>query len=141
MMATNDNPKPTLPATAGEIRPTRRFLLAFYALAVVWGVRNIWFWMPSQLDLLVPLAMALCLTIWATIDARHHKHPIPPLSQSWFFLFAAVAVPGYVVWSRGLRGVGWVLLHFVCWYALSMAVMLGGGLIVFGGAWLRAVGG
>lgn len=125
---------------ADGFRHTRWFLVAFCALAAAWGIRNIWFWEPSRLDLLVPIALAICLGCWAVEDARRLRHPLPVLARPWFFLLAVVVVPGYVIWSRRWRGVGWVALHTALWYALATAVMHGGGVLVFGNEWLRALG-
>lgn len=113
-------------------------MLAFYALAVVWGMRNVWFWLPSLLDLIVPVACLICLGAWAIADARRRRHPIPILSRPWFFLMAWLLVPGYVVWNRGWRGAGWVALHAALGYVVVFAVTHIGGFIVFGQEWLRA---
>ncbi|AWM40548.1 hypothetical protein C1280_28580 [Gemmata obscuriglobus] len=115
-------------------------MLAFYALAVAMGVRSIWFWEPSVLDGLIPVATAVCLGWWAVVDARRRRHPIPLLSRPWFFLLAPVVVPGYVIWSRRGWGAGLVALHAALWYGTGFAVMHIGGVIVFGREWLRALG-
>jgi hypothetical protein len=119
---------------------TRWFLLAFYALAIVNGIRNIYFWLPSGLDVLVPVLVAICLGWWATTDARRRKHPIPPLSKIWFYVLAVFLVPGYVMWSRGWRGLGWVVLNAVAWYALATVTMHAGGEALRGAEWWRAMG-
>jgi hypothetical protein len=115
------------------------FLAIFYVFAVAWGIRHIWYWVPSVVDLLMPVASAICLASWAIIDAKRRKRPIPLNSQAWFFLLAGIVVPGYVIWSRGWRGIGWVLLNLICWYMLTTVVMHAGGLMVFGEDWLRAM--
>lgn len=125
---------------ASEVRHTRFFLVAFYALAAVWGVRSVRFWEPSGLDLLTPVALSITLAWWAIVDARKRRHPIPVLSRTWFFLLAVLLVPGYVIWSRRWRGVGWVALHGILWYAFATMVMHGGGVMVFGDEWLQALG-
>jgi hypothetical protein len=127
------------PAWRGP-RHTRWFLVTFYALAVVWGVRNVRHAEPSGLDLLVPLALAAALGWWAIVDARRRRHPIPVLARPWFFLLAGLVVPGYVLWSRGWRGVGLVALHAALWYALATVAMHVGGVAVYGEEWLRAFG-
>jgi hypothetical protein len=115
-----DVPEPPGP----PVRHTRRFLAAFYALAVVWGIRGLYYWEPSLLDLLVPLAFIIALSWWTLVDARVQGNPIPLLSRPWFFIFAWLLVPGYVVMSRGWRGVGWIVIHAIGWFALTTAVWL-----------------
>jgi hypothetical protein len=119
---------------------TRWFLVAFYALAVVWGVRNVRFWEPSALDQLIPIALAICLGWWAIVDARRRRHPIPMLARPWFFLLAGLVVPGYVIWSRRWRGAVWVILLGILWFGLGTIVMHVGGVIVFGDEWQRVFG-
>ena len=128
-----------LPTPVPASPRTGWFLMAFYALAVVWGVRNVWSSEPSGLDFLIPVMLAICLGWWAMVDARQRKRPIPRLSKPWFFLFAGLIVPGYIISSRGWRGLGWVVLHAVCWYALATAAMYAAGTIVFGAEWWRAM--
>ena len=60
---------------------------------------------------------------------------MPVLSKPWFFLFAGFVVPGYVIWSRGWRGVGWVLLHSVLWLVAVTVTYFFVYLLVFGPEW------
>jgi len=62
------------------------------------------------------------------------------LAKTWFFVFAIVVVPGYVIWSRRWRGVGWLILLVVLWYILACASLLVGGLMIYGPEWLHALG-
>src|SRR5688572_16537218 len=100
----SSSPRPAIAACGS--RHTRWFLVAFYALAIVWGGRTVRFSEPSRLDLWVPVALAISLGWWAVVDARCRRHSIPMLARPWFFLLAIVVVPGYVVWSRRWRGLG-----------------------------------
>jgi len=125
------------PASVG-FRHTRWLLATFYALAVAWGVRNAWFWLPSGLDLLVPVALWVALSWWAILDAKSRGYAIPVLSQQWFFLFVWILVPVYVVWSRGWRGVGYLALHSALWMAVATLTMHAVGLLAFGNEWVRA---
>jgi hypothetical protein len=136
-----DEPEPlVVPSIVYPVRHTVLFLLTYYAIGIVWGVRNVWFWRPSFLDLLTPILLCVCLGWWAVVDARLRSRPIPITVKPWFVLLAPLVVPGYVIWSRRWRGVGWAALHAFCWYALGTLTMHTGGTIVFGRAWWRAMG-
>ena len=126
--------------TPGRSRHTRWFLAAFYLLALMWGVRGVHHAEPSRLDLLFPIAFNLCSGSWAIDDARQRRRPIPALSRAWFVLLAGLLVPGYVIWSRGWRGAGWVILHGVLWYASATIALLVAGVAMYGVGWLRAFG-
>ena len=98
---------------------TRAFFVAFYLMAVVWGVRNVSQQKESSLDLICSLVMALALGMWALADARHRRHSIPLLARPWFVLLAGLVVPAYVLWTRGWRGAVWVVVNSVCWYGVA----------------------
>lgn len=135
----NQSRIPTRPA-AQAFGHTLGFLIALYTLALVWGVRNIYFWMPSRIDLVFPFTFGIVLAWWAIVDSRRRRHPIPLLARQWFLLGAGIFVPGYVIWTRRWYGVGWLALHTILWLMITMVVMHVGGLLVFGKAWLRALG-
>lgn len=139
--AASQNPS-TTPGrpTARAFGHTLSFLIALYTLALVWGVRNIYFWVPSRIDLVFPFAFAIVLGSWAIVDARRRRHPIPLLARQWFLLGAGVFVPGYVIWTRRWYGVGWLALHTILWFTITVGVMHIGGLLVFGEQWLHVLG-
>jgi len=110
------------PASDDFARSNRRwFLTAFYVLAVANGLSSAWS-EKTAADYLLGLCMTWVTGIWAIRDAMARGHPIPALSRGWFILFANPAVPVYVIWSRGWRGVGWLLLHLVGFFGLTTLV-------------------
>jgi hypothetical protein len=116
--------KPALKAFAAPgFRHTRVFLLVYYLLFAMWGVRSAWPTVPSRLDIMVPLALYAIASCWVIVDDRARGRAIPLLSQQWFFLAAGLLVPVYVIWSRGWRGVGYVALHGVLGYLLATVCM------------------
>jgi hypothetical protein len=120
---------------AAGLGHTTWFLIILYALAVIWGIRSVYFWKLSLLDVLVPMALVLCLGWWTIEDARRRGHPIPLLSQQWFILIAGWLAPGYVVWSRGWCGVGWLILNVFGWQLVATVMMHAAGTILFGVEW------
>ena len=99
------------PTAAARFQHTRWFLVAYYLLALLWGVRNGWFWVPSRLDVLVPAALYAAGGWWAVVDSRARGHALSRAAQQWLFVAGGFLLPGYVIWSRGWRGLGYVLLH------------------------------
>ena len=126
------------PISTANNRHTRRFLVVYYLVAELWGIRSIWYWETSALDYFVPFALAIALGWWAVVDAKRRRRPIPMFAQPWFILLAMILVPTYIIWSRRWRGVGYLALHAALWYALATATMHVGGIILFGRGWLRA---
>ncbi len=103
---------------------TSLFLFGFYGLSVIAAVRDIYYWRKSILDLVIPVAMAIVLGWWAISDANSRRQPIPKLSRPWFFLFAGLVVPIYMIFTRGAKGLALVLLHLAAWIALYVGVSM-----------------
>lgn len=109
-------------------------LFGWYFHGVVSGVRGIYA-ASSALDVLLPFAVQASLGLWVLDDARRRGYAIPMLSQSWVFLFAAVVAPIYLVWSRGWRGFGLVVLNLLVWGALATTGFFVAGRLVYGANW------
>ena len=118
---------------------TRWFLIAYYCFAAAEGIHNIRVAEASGFDLVLPIAFAICMGSWVIIDAERRRQPIPLLARPWFLLMAGLVVPGYVIWTRGWRGLGYVVLHATLGYVVAAIFMNVGGMIVFGAEWWDAV--
>lgn len=115
---------------------TKWFLSAFYLLAVLSGINSAL--MPgTATDLILSFAVAISMGCWAVVDARLRDRPTPMSARAWFVLLAWFVVPLYVIWSRGWRGLGWVLAHGACWFLLATIAMNVVGFSVFGEDWGR----
>jgi len=119
---------------------TRWCLVGYYALAEIAGVRSIWFWVPSRMDLLINISTGICLSWWVFVDARRRGLPIPMLSKPLVFFFYGLVVPGYLIVSRGWRGLGWLIFHMLTAFFVMLIVMQVGGLLVYGSEWWRLQG-
>jgi hypothetical protein len=119
--------------------PAVWFCVSYYALALWSGARSAVVSERSAGDFIFQVVLALCLGIWATADARLRQKPIPRSQQLWFFVLAGVVVPGYVIVTRGWKGLGWVVLHIVGWIVVSTLAMHMTGFAYFGGAWQKAL--
>ncbi len=120
--------------------PLTLFCIGYYALAVLSGARSAVFSERTAGDVVIQMALAICLGVWAVADARQREKPIPRSQQLWLFILAAVVVPGYVIITRGWKGIGWVGLHTVSWVVLWIAAMHTAGFIYFGNAWWPVLG-
>jgi hypothetical protein len=117
------------------------FCIAYYLLAVLWGARGAFISERTTGDLLLQIALALCLGVWAVTDARQRHKPIPRSQQFWFLVLAGLMVPGYVIFTRGWKGIGWVILHAVTWMVIATLSMHLIGFTYFGSAWWAAMWG
>lgn len=71
--------------------PHWAFLIVFYAMAAIWGVRHVYYWEPSSLDFLVPVGLAILLSWWAISDSISRGRPIGWVWRAWFFFW-----PGFL---------------------------------------------
>jgi hypothetical protein len=132
---------PTLDS-ASAVRPASRawriFCLFYYGLAVFYGARYALVTTSTALfDLVFPTVMYICLCSWALTDARERRQPIARSLQFWYYLFAPIVVPGYLLGTRGWKGLAWIAFHVVAWAVVATAAMQGIGLIYWGDAWWR----
>jgi len=73
--------------------------------------------------------------MWAIADARQNQKPFPRSQELWVFSFAILVVPGYVILTRGWKGLGWVALHSVAWTAIVNLAMYATFFAYYGFAW------
>jgi hypothetical protein len=67
------------------------------------------------------LLMACSATGWCVADARRRGKQLLPVVQLIALLFWFVAVPVYLLASRGWRGLGWIVLNAIGLYASTFA--------------------
>ena len=103
---------------------THWFLSIFYAVAILWGVRMSIYWEPSTLDYWAGAVVTVGIGCWALLDARQRDNSIPFLCEDWFVQLGWLTGPIYLVWSRGWRGILWLVLHFIGWIVVANSMMM-----------------
>lgn len=106
-----------------------RWLLVvqLYLSTIAWGAVQV-FNQNIGPYLLFGIFMAATATQWTVLDARRRGHSIRHILLLLIVLFWSIAVPIYLIWSRGFRGLGWALLHAL---GLLLALCLGYYVTVF----------
>lgn len=102
-----------------KMTPLAWFCAGYYLHAVLVGIRDVFVPGRSGTELVFNFAIAVFLCSWALADARRRRQPIPRSQQIWFFAFALLVVPGYVILTRGWKGLGWVSLHALGWLTIA----------------------
>jgi hypothetical protein len=67
------------------------------------------FW--PRVDLLFAILMSLGLMWLCTVDAKLAGKPLIQLAKVGIFLGWPIGVPIYLLWARGIKGLGLLLLH------------------------------
>lgn len=97
----------------------RQIVVAFYAGAAVAAATDA----LSNNSLVYGLGAILLASAaagWCLADASWRCKPMTWAAQLLTFLFWPIAVPIYLVASRGWRGLGWALLNAVAFFAVSI---------------------
>lgn len=107
-------------------------VVCIYALTAASGLRPLVHSLPGALLLpLISLLLCSALTGWCVIDSRIARKPI--LHSLYFIIFCTcpVAVPIYLIKSRGLRGLGLALLNAFGLFATSCFVTIAASYVVY----------
>jgi peptidoglycan/LPS O-acetylase OafA/YrhL len=117
-MSTSDTIATTNRGSASDYRWL--IIVAFYISAAIAGMTQ-----ALSHNALVYYLSALLLACtaagWCVVDARRRDNPLPWAVQLLAFLFWTIAVPIYLVVSRGWRGLGWAALNALALFATFAA--------------------
>jgi hypothetical protein len=92
-------------------------VVAFYVSAALVGVTSA-LSQNALVAYLGTLLMACTAAEWCLIDSSYRGKPMTWSVQFLVFVFWSLAVPLYLIVTRGWRGVGWLLLHVAGMYAI-----------------------
>jgi hypothetical protein len=112
-------------------RDSRRFMiLALYVVVAVGGIARVA--NPSSWILvLYALLLATIATEWCVLDAYQRGRPIVSVVQMIMFFTWPLAVPVYLIVSRGWRGVAYAVLHAIGLYATATLFAIGTWALLF----------
>ena len=103
----------------------RRYLTIFSSwfciLAIVSGFVLAYFPEYDLFQFFISILNAILLYYWAVMDASFYHHQLPMRSRPWFILFAGIAVPIYLIKTRGMRGLIWTIVFASVWLILSVS--------------------
>lgn len=121
---------------AARFHGLRRFAaITIYMLAAGWGVHGALGREGSPAAWVISLGLALACAVWSGADAAARGLTLVWPARIGILFFWPVAVPVYLIWSRGARGVVTAVLAVVGWLALMFATFLVSGYMAYGAAW------
>jgi hypothetical protein len=112
------------PQTRSDTRALRnRFVSVLYVMVALWGVVQMF---PDLgfVQFAVALLLACVATTCLALDARLRGYFVPNVVYFLVLVTWPVALPVYLIYALGWRGVGWSLLHACCLYALLMVSVM-----------------
>ena len=120
-----------------SVQERLRHVLGFslYCLAVVWSLIEVRYPISGVPYLLFAAAFAVTMTYWCIVDSRVAGRPILHSFYWLIFLLWPIAVPIYLIWARGLRGLGFALLHAIGLLGVSFIAYQVTGYLIYGNLW------
>lgn len=86
-------------------------LAAFYFLATISAMSRT-AEAPGWVELVARMFSGAFAVCWMVLDCRG-KHPMPHGVQLFAWVTLPLFLPGYLIWSRGWRGLGWLMLNML----------------------------
>jgi hypothetical protein len=115
-------------------RQRRAILVGLYVLFILSGVATaVMSYLPSadlspdfaaRVDLLLAIPTSLCFMWLCTVDGKLVGKPLIQLAKLGIFLGWPIGVPLYLLWARGIRGLGLLLLHSLLMLLAALGVVL-----------------
>ena len=124
---------------AGEkLQRYRSFLLiCIYFLFALWSIRRALFESIRLVDLAMSLALSAVMVKFCAVDSRCRGKTLL-LSFHWIIFFTwPISVPIYLLCTRGIKGVGWVVLNIILLVLVCSVVFGVTGYLAWGESWLR----
>ena len=106
--------------------------VSLYVVAAVWAVVQLFWGGNGGVYLLFWLAFAIPATTWVVMDGRHRNKPILHILQFVIFFTWPIAVPVYLVATRGIYGIGLTTLHVIGLIVVTCVFSYGAILLVWG---------
>jgi hypothetical protein len=101
--------------------------ISLYGLAALWGFNLILFPGNGAAYWLFGVGFSATMSCWCIADGRVAGRPILR-SFYWLIYFLwPIAVPIYLIWARGLKGLGFALFHAFWLYGVCLAACILGG--------------
>jgi hypothetical protein len=109
------------------------FVVVIYLLSVLWGAKSV-FEMDPRIRLVFSLALSVFVTQFCIVDSQIRGKPLLR-SFHWLIFFTwPISVPIYLIRSRGVKRLHWVVIAVVGYIAASWAGYAGMWFLVSGAA-------
>ena len=78
----------------------------------------------ARIDLLLTIPTCLCFMWLCTVDAKLLGKPLIQLAKLGIFLGWPIGVPIYLLWARGIKGLGLLLVHGFLLFLAGLGTVL-----------------
>lgn len=121
-----------------KLRRYRNFLIIYiYFLFSLWSIRRALYEGIQFADLAISLVLSAAMVKFCAVDSRFRGKTLL-LSFHWIIFFTwPISVPIYLLWTRGIKGVGWVVLNIILLVVICSVVFNVTGYLAWGESWLR----
>ena len=121
-----------------KLQRYRNFLLiCIYFLFSLWSIRRALFEGIQLADLAISFVLSAAMVKFCAVDSRCRGKTLL-LSFHWIIFFTwPISVPIYLLWTRGIKGVGWAVLNIILLVVICSVVFNVTGYLAWGELWLR----
>jgi hypothetical protein len=128
------------PVGSDKRKKLRRILLiCLYLLAAIAGAMGTHASRSNAVQLLLPIMMASVATYLCVVDSRILGCPMVQSVHYIMFFTWPLAVPIYLIYSRGLRGLGMAVLHGIGLIVVATAAFHTAGYLAYGDLWFESL--
>ena len=108
-----------------KLQRSRNFIvICIYLLFALSGVRGALFEDIQRADILISLALSVAMVKFCAVDSRCRGEPLLR-SFHWIIFFSwPISVPTYLLWSRGIKGIVWVVLYVISLVVLYIIILI-----------------
>lgn len=106
----------------------------YYLLLAVWSAAGVFVAEGSGIEYLARISIAIPPTFWIIRDVKDRGGGIPHVVQPAVLAFWTYAILVHLVYTRKLKGFGWVLVHVIATVAVSQLMCSGAILCYWGPA-------
>ena len=121
-----------------KLRRYRNFLIiCIYFLYSLCGVRRALFEGIQFADVAISFVLSAAMVRFCAVDSRCRGKTLL-LSFHWIIFFTwPISVPIYLWWTRGIKGIGWVVLNIILLIVMCSVAFSVTGYLMWGDTWLR----
>ena len=120
-----------------KLHRLRGFIVIFiYFLFALWSVRTALFGGVQPVDVVISLALSAAMVKFCIVDSIC-RGGVLLNSFYWIIFFTwPVSVPVYLLWTRGIKGIIWLVLNIILLVIMCCVVFAGTSYLAWGDSWL-----
>ena len=120
----------------GSPKTFKKVVVVFiYLLIALWGVRRALLQEMRPIDLIICVTISFLMVQFCVIDSRIRGKPVLHSFRWMIFFTWPISVPIYLLWSRGVKGIGPTVLYVLSIILTQVLAFHVTGYLIYGEGW------